>query len=870
MNHFAHRASRLLICAITLSAALAATSSENDKTDPRLTTFARQYALTHAFEQYSPPDEVRLDETDPIRKLIDIMHMLGREPATAVDRIVTVTEALHTSVKAKAAEVSGYKKRTTDKEVALLGELQRWAANDLLSNEARALRQLIVALRLASRDLAFDSYGKDGVLLQFGSRLLEDALWLRGGRYGYEPLPLRLPCELLARHPGPAVEAFANSGDWPAEVGLTSFLDCPIPNMFSGFPDAQDFVVASRLFQGQLAAEDVTHMTPVQQKPRIAPRPYIQPEKPTEPPIGEWTTADARRWMSHDVAKAMRVLSASDRPEDKLTLALARHVYTKTVEERKETVKPLLAELEASIKSGELNRVTQLVLPEDEYDGSDERMAEYLQYLGILGGFAPYSVPCDILIAAPTLLESLSPVFGGGRDRDVPRADCPTERFSLPASYRQYLSAIRRPLGSWPGQLGSVRTTYGKQDQNLELMARAFPHELAKRDVSDSFPFEAWSMVSLANREIFREIATIYETAHADLVEYYQQHFGLSSEQASHAATVALQEPVYAGSWGTAPENSLRAMILNNVPASDIAQLIEQAGDIARVPNEPLKMAGFYEWAWRYPKLPEPLIMIAVHRPEITRLLLEAPNSTSHAPLSWSGFKKEDLRTGVNAANWFGKTALMTAAQINNLDSAKLLLNKGADIRATTLVPQENSSSGDFLVHDLRTAAMYAAASSGPALIEQLHKGDSAAFIAGDSTGLRPIHYLLGYLDFATNERVPDEELTAIANLINPFVHEIAMEYPASFDCNKAATWDEHTVCDSPKLRVQDAILSRVYHNAAQGRSDEAKKVLLESQRTWLKSRRKCEQQTDPKGCLEQSYSDRIDGLRRARPGNTK
>ena len=82
----------------------------------------------------------------------------------------------------------------------------------------------------------------------------------------------------------------------------------------------------------------------------------------------------------------------------------------------------------------------------------------------------------------------------------------------------------------------------------------------------------------------------------------------------------------------------------------------------------------------------------------------------------------------------------------------------------------------------------------------------------------------------------------------------------ASFDCKKAATLVEKTVCADTNylLAYRDGILGRIYADLKQaGGHDDT----LAGQKAWLKSRNACKADVD---CLAQSYDERIAVLAKA------
>jgi ankyrin repeat protein len=135
------------------------------------------------------------------------------------------------------------------------------------------------------------------------------------------------------------------------------------------------------------------------------------------------------------------------------------------------------------------------------------------------------------------------------------------------------------------------------------------------------------------------------------------------------------------------------------------------------------------------PSTEEPLLSLAVDRPEAVRILLAA-------------------KEPVDATNSFGKTPLMTAAQFDDAESLALLLKAGAAVNLQTLLPQEIQGNDletgrgapcgkYFIKHGGRTALMYAAANANLAVIQQLMAAGADKALR-DSTGLLALDYLQG------------------------------------------------------------------------------------------------------------------------------
>lgn len=193
-----------------------------------------------------------------------------------------------------------------------------------------------------------------------------------------------------------------------------------------------------------------------------------------------------------------------------------------------------------------------------------------------------------------------------------------------------------------------------------------------------------WSERNLGNKLFYRRLLPMLQPAHRELQQLFADQ-GLEPTQAVTAADLLLHESLaraseYLAIPAPAPEAplpphadyrpryaiaptpgdlergrnfaTLHSVLLNNAPAHVVNDFIayetENLGE-----RRGLSVDG------------SPAAMAAVQNPENLELLLR------------SGF-------AANQSNAWGKTALMTAAQLNQADSLRLLLSKGADVHSQT------------------------------------------------------------------------------------------------------------------------------------------------------------------------------------------
>lgn len=85
-----------------------------------------------------------------------------------------------------------------------------------------------------------------------------------------------------------------------------------------------------------------------------------------------------------------------------------------------------------------------------------------------------------------------------------------------------------------------------------------------------------------------------------------------------------------------------------------------------------------------------------------------------------------------------------------------------------------------------------------------------------------------------------------------------ALAATPSFECTRAGTWSEKTICGDEGLAMLDREMAAAFQ-ARQGEVGDIGRVqLLADQRAWLKLRDGCRTEGDPVGCLTASYRTRI------------
>jgi uncharacterized protein YecT (DUF1311 family) len=187
-----------------------------------------------------------------------------------------------------------------------------------------------------------------------------------------------------------------------------------------------------------------------------------------------------------------------------------------------------------------------------------------------------------------------------------------------------------------------------------------------------------------------------------------------------------------------------------------------------------------------------------------------------------------------NHANSFGKTSLMVAAHFDRVDAVRRLLKAGAKVNAVTVAIPESWMGGPTRIG--RTALMYAAENAGPAVIEALLDA-GANLEARDSEGHGMEFYLANNPRFSSAERAPG--VRGLAKIADHFAGP-------SFDCAKAHTMAERSICGSEVLRILDEQISLAFEKGRISFGPSA----LQEQREWLHARdQSCSGATDTE-CL--------------------
>ncbi len=444
-------------------------------------------------------------------------------------------------------------------------------------------------------------------------------------------------------------------------------------------------------------------------------------------------------FMAEDPARAEPVLrKAATDPVGKLDLVLFLHSFRPDTPARRKEISTLLAGVRdpsapVDPEIGELKT----------YDGTDQSLLAYVEQASLSGAAnsdsAFYAIPCAVLIARPGLVEATRPLFGSNKDNFLPRSGCSYGRGTVKdfpdAEAATFILAATEADGHFIENFGGSMK-YGlesAQNATLETMKVDPRWFLKAKDPTVSFPYQTWGYISLSNHAVSLHLRSLYEVFLRKLIAY-DQHLGLTAKQAARAARNAIFQSVWgAECGGRPPQKSARSLLIDRAPADIVMQWLSIHGAV-ELPEiaECAKEAGI-----------EPLLLVAVGDPAALPLV----------------FKQAE---GVDQKNSIGKTALMAAAQFDEVESARFLLAQKAEVNAHTWQTDEYAPA---LFDDARTPLMYAAANASLPLIKVLLAAGADLYQA-DTKGFRAIDYLLGFGPTSPNPRLSTAERAEALSLL--------------------------------------------------------------------------------------------------------
>jgi uncharacterized protein YecT (DUF1311 family) len=339
---------------------------------------------------------------------------------------------------------------------------------------------------------------------------------------------------------------------------------------------------------------------------------------------------------------------------------------------------------------------------------------------------------------------------------------------------------------------------------------------------------EDWSLNEPWNRREYQTLLELIGPAEASYAHYLESAFGIPADTARIDSVHVIQALIG------------DRLLVPSQFSSDQAELY--------FPSTPLHRAimvrdrAAFDAALAHPE-DTPKGMVG----ERTRPAAEIVSEALSDAIEWPYALDRLLATGAdpNHANSFGKTALMAAAHFDRVDSIRRLLQAGAKVNAVTVDVPESWMEGPKRIG--RTALMYAAENAGPAVI-------NALLDAGANPDVRDAerHGMEFYL--ANNPRFSDAEralgVRGLAKVADHFAGP-------SFDCAKAHTAAERSICGSEVLRILDEQMSLAFEKGRIRLGPSA----LQEQRGWLHARdQSCSGATDT-DCLAELMRTHVRSL---------
>lgn len=285
--------------------------------------------------------------------------------------------------------------------------------------------------------------------------------------------------------------------------------------------------------------------------------------------------------------------------------------------------------------------------------------------------------------------------------------------------------------------------------RQLQLLKRALamatyrPWALKRESdsVKQSFAYlEKWSIHGLGQYNAYRNFNAEVKEAIPLIGHLYAELYGLNHEDAENMARSTIDSVVAIGIIPAyPPQPDDRKKVLDVLlDKRDLSELKSVITDIKLLDNVNSGGVAY-----------DSLLAIAVIYPEALQYLL-------------------DQGLDPNQKNEFGKTALMYAAQYNQLESVAILLSKKADPNLSTIIPEDNcnytlSKSGMRALH-------YAVRYASPEVIKLLIKNGADPIVTtSEKLGGYPIDWMHKYTAVDAGEpnaNIPASEIPMLKKLL--------------------------------------------------------------------------------------------------------
>jgi tetratricopeptide (TPR) repeat protein len=323
---------------------------------------------------------------------------------------------------------------------------------------------------------------------------------------------------------------------------------------------------------------------------------------------------------------------------------------------------------------------------------------------------------------------SLAPPVRNSNDADVKAAL---------ASIEALQQAAGKISGGY-GSCGSMKSGHRHSGYMHDALEQALYRPWALQG-SGPPDFSEWAYQGLHEYRARAAFLEQYARTRRDVAAFFVRKNGWTGELASTIADDALAAAMNAGFVfgsdtvlsGNALEMQTRLAILDHLPIGEIRAISPSVAELDAGEEDAI-------------------VNVAIEYPEALRDLLARGANP-------------------NQANAFGKTPLMYAAQYNQLEAARILLEHGADPNASTRKPGDDCyyTLNTFRVTPLHYAARYASAD----MIRLLLKSGALTFVevTFNQSGAFPLDWLRYYTREDATERNPNilpEEIPALEQLL--------------------------------------------------------------------------------------------------------
>jgi len=410
----------------------------------------------------------------------------------------------------------------------------------------------------------------------------------------------------------------------------------------------------------------------------------------------------------------------------------------------------------------ELNKMAETAPPAMSYGYTYAQSNNNIPYMFVLGQYQTYKNKLFVYRLSPEA------TWKSACEISLTAPDIPFNKghsyFSAQKSINNLYSStlsLSQGGGSTCGSMDTIWRWRNRISQQLNMtLVRPWALKLKGHGGINSYgdysqiikQLEEWSLTGISEKKAFSAYKTQLEITKRKLSSFYQNanHWTVlqSDEMAEFSLTSAVARGFGFYSFNTgfsAGELDLRRAIVNNESLLAIKKIPFDAQQMDKNPSQ-----------YASPVARESILNLAILRPEVLKYL---------------------LTKGINPnkRNDFGKTPLMYAAQYNLLDSAKLLIEYGANISASTLKPS------DTCFYNLKTFKMtalhYAVRYASPDFIELLLDNGAPLYLQADNQRIAPrgketpLVWLQRYTDEDSkeiNSNIPPEDIVGLKMLLTP------------------------------------------------------------------------------------------------------